>query len=54
MPNRISMNEITDVALNNMNRNGTEMKMILYAIEDIYRSFCRHIGEDMMYEFCSI
>ena len=47
----ISISEIADVALNNKNRNGTEMKMILNAIEDIYHSFCRHTGEDSIYEF---
>ncbi len=33
---RTDISEIAECALQNMNRNGTEMRMILFAIEEVY------------------
>ncbi len=41
---RTTVTEIATCALENMNRNGTEMQMIIYAIEQVYNFVERNHG----------
>ena len=51
-PNDISIRNIAESAIDNMNRYGTEMQMILYAIEEVYYEFKKRDLQEIYHKAC--